>query len=66
MSAYTDEAFREAIEALRAGLARLARVRDAIDWQEPIRERVDEQLRVVDGALADLARVYEDATQELL
>ena len=66
MSDYTDEALREAIDGLRAALVRLGAVRDAIDWQEPVRDRIDQQVHVVEGAVAELERVYDDATQELL
>ena len=66
MSAYTDEAFADAIRALRAAVEDLARIRDAIDWNEPIREGIEEQLRSLERVADELERILEAASQELI
>ena len=66
IGAYTDEGFADAIAGLRAAREELARVRDAIDWNEPIRDRIDEQLAIVARAANELDRILDGASQELL
>ena len=63
---YTDEALRDAIAQVRAGVCALREVAEAIDWQEPIRDRVLEQADVISAACDELARIEDDASQELL
>ena len=63
---YTDEALRDGIARVRAGVRALREVADAIDWQEPIRDRVLEQVDVIEAACAELDRIEDDGSQELL
>ena len=63
---YADEALRDAIGRVRAGVRALRDVADAIDWQEPIRDRIVEQIEVIEAACAELERIEGDASQELL
>ena len=66
MGDYFDEDFRDAIRGLRAALEPLRRIRDLIDWQEPIRERIERELATIEAALAELERIQSDAVDELL
>ena len=62
----TNEPFGEAIDALRYATAALGGVGAAIDWSEPLRRRLEEQLAVIDGALDELDRILDEAREELL
>ena len=66
MRDYADEDLRAAIAGVRQALEPLRAVAAAIDWQEPIRDRILEQVRVIEDACAELDRIEEDASQELL
>ena len=63
---YTDEALRDAIAQVRRGAVAVARVAEAIDPQEPLRERLDSQAAVLAGVLVELERILEEAVDELL
>jgi hypothetical protein len=64
--AYTDDDFAAAITALRDATHLLGRVRDAIGWPEPIRERLEQQLVILEASLVELDRTLDDARDELL
>ena len=63
---YTDEALRDAIAGVRGGVRALRDVAAAIDWQEPIRDRILEQVDVIEAACAELDRIEDHGSQELL
>ena len=63
---YTDEALLDAIARVRSGVRALREVADAIDRQEPIRDRIVEQIEAIEAACAELERIEDDASQELL
>jgi hypothetical protein len=63
---YTDEGFRAAVEGARRALDPLRDIAEAVDWQEPVRNRIDAELDRIERSLDELERVLEDATQELL
>ena len=66
MGEYFDEDFRDAIRGLRSALEPLRLIRDLIDWQEPIRERIERELTTIEAALDELERIQSDAVDELL
>ncbi len=66
MGEYFDEDFRGAMRGLRGALDALRRIRDLIDWQEPIRERIERELATIEAALDELERIQSDAVDELL
>ena len=66
MGDYFDEDFRGAIRGLRSALEPLRHLRDLIDWQEPIRERIERHLTTIEAALGELGRIQSDAIDQLL
>lgn len=66
MTDYTDEGFREAIRMLRSASAMLVQQSEAIDRQEPIRQRIDAEVETIERALDKLDEIYHDAVDELL
>jgi hypothetical protein len=63
---YTDDAFADALRELGTALRRLEGVRDSLDANEPLRDRIDDQLREMAAACAELERLLDEASQELL
>ena len=66
MSDYTDEAFGEALRVLGSAIAQLRSIRDSLDWNEPLRGRIDERVRALSAEADLLERLFDEATQELL
>ena len=63
---YSDDLLIRATGVLRDGTVLLADVAALIDVAEPIRRRLDGQLRTLDGVLDELDRILDDARDELL
>lgn len=63
---YADELLARRIGTLRDATVLLVDVAHSVDVAEPIRGRLDGQLRVLDGVLDELDRILDDARDELL
>ena len=63
---YRDDLLAHGIGGLRDATVLLADVAASIDSNEPLRSRLDAQLRALDVVLDELDRILDDARAELL
>jgi hypothetical protein len=61
-----DAELQRAIDRLREAVEPLRTVAASIGWPEPVRDRVDRQIRTIEEALAVLERIHDENHDELV